>query len=354
MSESSTSREFPLKEARNLVKDLAEPKLWIYWVDLLVSVGIGWTAFVLTLTVSAVPIIRVLLAVLSSLALYRATIFIHELTHVRRGGLGPFKLVWNLIVGFPLLLPSFVYSGVHMEHHVRVVYGSDDDGEYWPFIWDKPYKILGFPVLSLVLPLYYAVRFVVLTPLLVFSKRLRKFTWEWLSSLAIIMKYRRPLPDSKKEERGWLLQEWMACLYGLTAIVLVIVGVLPYTVLVLWYAVTALSFFLNALRTLAAHAYRNPGDREMSQSEQVLDSVNVPGFLFFPALWAPVGLRYHGTHHLYPIMPYHSLGRAHRRLKNGLTDSSIYMLTVRGSLWSALRQLWRETVENRGKSSDKE
>ena len=41
-------------------------------------------------------------------------------------------------------------------------------------------------------------------------------------------------------------------------------------------------------------------------------------------LWAPVGLRYHALHHLLPSMPYHSLGEAHRRLKQALPADSQY------------------------------
>eukprot|EP01035_Chromulina_nebulosa_P007781 gene7781-10516_t len=41
---------------------------------------------------------------------------------------------------------------------------------------------------------------------------------------------------------------------------------------------------------------------------QYLDSVNVPPPGLLPALWAPVGLRYHALHHLLPSVPYHALG----------------------------------------------
>ncbi len=34
-----------------------------------------------------------------------------------------------------------------------------------------------------------------------------------------------------------------------------------------------------------------------------------PAICSLPALWAPVGLRYHATHHLFMSMPYHNLGR---------------------------------------------
>ncbi len=38
----------------------------------------------------------------------------------------------------------------------------------------------------------------------------------------------------------------------------------------------------------------------MSVTAQYLDSVNVPPPGTLPALWAPVGLRYHALHHLLP------------------------------------------------------
>jgi fatty acid desaturase len=47
-----------------------------------------------------------------------------------------------------------------------------------------------------------------------------------------------------------------------------------------------------------------------------------PGFL--PALWAPVGLRYHALHHLIPSVPYHALGEAHRRLVAQLPAGTTY------------------------------
>ena len=131
-------------------------------------------------------------------------------------------------------------------------------------------------------------------------------------------------------------------LFSFTAVASTAAGILTYKAIVLWYAVAVLIFFLNSLRTLAAHAYRNPDDHVMSVVEQYLDSVDVPGNLFLTALWAPVGLRYHATHNLFPNLPYHNLGKARRRLVRDLGDNSQYLMTTRNSLWDALRRIWNE------------
>ena len=57
-------------------------------------------------------------------------------------------------------------------------------------------------------------------------------------------------------------------------------------------------------------------------------------------LWLfPVGLRYHALHHLLPDLPYHQLGRAHRRLVTHLPSEHPYPRCNRDSYFSVIGEL---------------
>lgn len=343
MQDQPVAQGFPLREAHELVRDLMVPKPWIYWLDFLFHAGLGWAAFVAAVRAPLFSLVQIAAYAVAALALYRAVIFIHELAHLQRGTFVAFRWVWNLVCGIPLQVPSFMYDGVHNDHHKRDLYGTGEDGEYIPFARHRPVGMIGYVLLSLVLPLIFVARFLLLAPLSFLIPPLRGWVWERASSLAIDLGYRRP-KDAIRNDKHWRLQEFAAFVFAAGVTGLVVVGVLPVRVLVLWYAVAVLMFFLNSLRTLAAHAYRNPPERRMDTAGQYLDSVNVPGNLFLTALWAPTGLRYHATHHLFMNLPYHNLGKAHRRLAAGLSDKTLYLQTVRTSLWDALRRIWREAA----------
>src|SRR5437899_3760842 len=97
--------------------------------------------------------------------------------------------------------------------------------------------------------------------------------------------------------------------------------------------------FVNQLRVYAAHRYVNESE-PMSFLDQMLDSTTIPGGPW-SALWAPLGMRYHALHHLFPTMPYHTMGTAHRRLMRALPPDSPYHATLRQSLPAALLELAR-------------
>ncbi len=334
--------EFPLDETRTLVRGLFEPNPLIYWADFLFSMVLGWVAFVVAVTSALFSIEQIVSYVVASLALYRSVIFIHELSHFKENTFGVFRFVWNVTCGLPLMVPAFAYRGVHSEHHRQRIYGTKLDGEYVPFALQGTWNIVGYLLLPFLLPIFAAFRSLVLTPVTYLSKPLSRLVWTRASSLSIDLNYVRD-ESTKAQCPTWELEQLGAFTYGVVAIVLVAVGWIGYEVLVMWYLVAVLIFILHSLRTLAAHCYRNPEDRQMNVVEQFLDSVDVPGNKFFTTLWAPVGLRYHATHHLFPSMPYHALGRAHRLLVSELSDNRLYLDASRKSLWDALKKLWQET-----------
>ncbi|SEM86100.1 fatty acid desaturase family protein [Nitrosomonas marina] len=334
---------FSLREAHNLVSDLMTPNPWIYWTDFLFNIVVGWTAFFTALMSPLFSLWQIGAYMIAVLALYRAAIFVHELAHLKKGTFQTFRVVWNCLCGIPFMIPSFTYDGVHNDHHRRDVYGTLGDGEYLPFATRKPREMVGYVLLSFILPLLLLARFLLLTPLSYLIPPLRKIVWERASSLTIDPNYKRSV-NAIRNDHNWRQQELATFLFSFAIVSLIMLEVIPFSVLVLWYLVAVMVFILNSLRTLAAHAYRNPGEQPMSHAEQFLDSVNVPGNPLITPLWAPVGLRFHATHHLFMNMPYHNLGKAQRRLVNGLSDNSLFLTTMRDSLWDALTRIWQESA----------
>lgn len=336
-------KEFPLREAHHLVRDLMTPNPWIYWSDFLFHITLGWAAFFTALLSPLFSLWQLAGYVVAVLALYRSAVFVHELAHLKKGTFKNFRLVWNILCGIPLMIPSFTYDGVHNDHHKPDVYGTSKDGEYLPFATRKPSEMVVYVLLSLLIPIFLVARFLLLTPLSYLIPPLRKIVWKRASSLTIDPTYQRA-ENAIRNDLNWRQQEMAVCLFAAIVIGLVVLEVFPYSVLVLWYLIAVTVFILNSLRTLAAHAYRNPGEQKMSLAEQYLDSINITGNFLITPLWAPVGLRYHATHHLFMSMPYHNLGKAQRRLVNGLTDNTQYIKTIRNGLWDALRHIWRESA----------
>jgi len=334
-------KKIPVKEAKEIVKDLMKPNVFIYWVDFLFHIILAWCSFYFCYRANFLSPVQLSLFFVSMFSFYRAAIFIHEITHLRKDTFYLFRAVWNLLCGFPLMIPSFLYQGVHNDHHSIKLYGTKDDGEYFPFVHEERSKILLFPLASFFVPVFFFLRFVFLTPLSYCSSSIRSLVLKKLSSFSIDLNYQRTR-SSLDTVAMWQAQEIATCLYGWAFILLILKGVVPYNILVLWFITFGVVFFINSLRTLTAHCYRYSGDKVLDISEQLFDSVNIPNsFLGF--LWAPVGLRFHATHHLIPEMPYHSLGKTHRRLRESFSKKDLYIKTSSSGFLLTLARLWRES-----------
>jgi fatty acid desaturase len=333
-----------LKAAANLTRDLNVPNSGIYWADMLGCALLGYAALAgaMLLQSTWLAIGSGLVAVL---ALYRAGSFIHELTHIKKGAVKGFRFTWNLIVGVPLMVPSFLYEGVHNQHHAKRYYGTVDDPEYLPLALMHPWTLPVFLVAAALAPIGMLIRFGILAPLSLLSPKLRALVVGRYSGLQINPKFVRPKPEGEFA-RDWVWQETAASLWAIALIVMVATGVIPLKLFLVFLGVAAGVMFLNQVRTLVAHLWENEGE-PMSVTAQYLDSVNVPPPGFLPALWAPVGLRYHALHHLLPGVPYHNLGEAHRRLCRELEVTSVYHDSTHRHLSMLVVRLARSTMARR-------
>ena len=344
MNQAAANPEFPLREAQDLVRPLMAPNPWIYWGDFLLHITLAWSCFLYIVVTGALTLWTGLAYLVATFTFYRAGIFVHELAHLKKGTFRLFRVFWNLVCGIPLLIPSFTYDGVHNHHHKRDVYGTAEDGEYLPFTHRRPIYMVGYVLLSFILPWLAVLRFLVLAPIGWLVPPLGRLIWARASSLSIDPAYSRPV-NLVRNDTLWRLEEIGAFAFAVVITAGLVLGWLPLRTLLVWYAITTLIFILNSLRTLAAHAYRNGPEHSLTVVEQYLDSINVPGNRFITPLWAPVGLRLHATHHLFPAMPYHNLGKAHDLLTRELSDNTQYLSTMRTGLWDALARIWREAAE---------
>lgn len=326
-----------MREVTATVKDLLTPSKKIFWTDLLASSTVAWTSFALFLIADsfALQTVGFIVCVFS---LYRCLFFIHELTHLSSTALPGFNSAWNALIGIPLLVPSFMYEGVHLDHHRRHKYGTEEDPEYLPLGTGPRFKIVLFAISPVLFPIGLALRALVLAPLGILIPPLHRLLESYASALVINNTYKRAELSAAERSRMKIVEAVSAVVWW-SLIAAAVSGVFPLAFFAKWYVVGFGVSFVNQIRTLVAHRYNNIHG-EMAYEDQLLDSVNVEGGLF-TELWAPVGARYHALHHYCPKLPYHSLPEAHRRMKVKFAGNPLYSEVNERSFVSAFRKLWK-------------
>lgn len=316
------------------------PNPAIYWADFLASTAVAYAAAAIFLLGPRWGIpggVMWAAGVVSGFALFRVGTFMHEVHHLRRGEVRGFSLAWNVLYGVPFLMPSFMYDH-HGDHHSLRKYGTREDGEYLPLGRGPLWRLMAYLVEIPALPVLAVLRFGLAVPLSFANRRWRRWLIERASSYGINLANRRRVPDSALYGESAL-----ADLGGFLVVALVAVllgsGVLPWEWLGRLYLLAVVALGLNWVRTLFAHRYLRDGSPG-TRLDQLRDSITISGHPWLTELLFPVGLRYHSLHHLFPTIPYHDLGRAHRALCASLPADSLYRLSVYPSTWAAWRSFW--------------
>ena len=320
------------------------PRPSAYWTDFLLTSFVGWSAF--------------------ALAVYLSFLFTNDaisggyfhLCALPRPSLRsrnqPFHARWNARLRnrleFPVrrsrLLPSFVYSGMHQDHHRISFYGTERDPEYLPFASSRGMTTC-FAIESFLIPVLLVIRFLVVAPLGLLCPPLHRWLAVHASSLVMNFKYRRDI--TVKLEQKMKRWEFATLLVWGSAAYLAWRGVLPWRIFAVWFLVVSVASFVNTLRTLGAHDYESAG-QPTDRLGQLIDSIDHPG-AWWTELWAPVGLRYHALHHYFPGIPYHNLSEAYRRLIFQLPAASDFHQSTNPSLPYSLRELYRKAGQTRSR-----
>ena len=313
-----------LKQLAPLVKDLHRPRPVIYWSDLVGCLALTLlglylsTPFPDTVLQGSVPAIVGI--VVAGLALYRASYFNHELSHQARQ-LPGFEIGWNLLVGIPLLIPSFLYYD-HLNHHSVRGFGTESDIEYFSPKQRGWRGALTLIAVCAVLPLLYIARFAFLPPLAWVSPKVRHWADTRASGLGVLGLSRRP-PPTADELRSWRVQEAACFVYLCVMGLLLLLGINTLSALMQFYAIMSVLLLFHAIRIMVGHRYESNGEPQ-DRIEQVLDSFNFPKYSLMTSILAPLGFHLHALHHLFPKIPYHNMPEAHRRIAAALPKGSFY------------------------------
>jgi fatty acid desaturase len=309
----------------------------VYWFDFGLTVLVGWAALWFTLPRNSPSLwVRLAWFALAVLAFYRCLFFIHEIVHLRRDRTRAFRWTWNALCGCLFFLPEFTY-GVHLAHHATATFSTRDDPEYVPLAHQRGGELFAPFVVLLLVPMMLLVRFLVAAPLSwIVGGKFR----EWLLASASNLKMNpefRWRNIGAQERRSAVLQE-SACLALWVALLAATIAGHAVILLLNWYIVFYAMLVLNHVRSMVAHRYVNGAGGKVSYDAQLEDSLTIGGFSPAAALLAPIGLRYHALHHLFPTMPYHALGEAHRRLSKALPPDHAYVRTIVPGVWPAFRE----------------
>lgn len=311
-----------------LVRDLGQHRAGIYWSDFLLSMATFWAAgCTLAYRAPMLDALAIAMFIVAVLALYRASCFMHEIVHLPRSALPGFRWAWDLLCGIPMLLPSYFYAS-HVDHHAARTYGTEQDPEYLPLLHNSKASMALLVAGTVIAPLTLWFRFAVVTPLAWCIPALRLLVDARFSSVTLHPRYRADVDRLLRPRLQVRIAELLTTLWAWGATALVVGGVVPLAWALAFLAVVMSVLLVNMVRTAFTHHYRHDG-APMTHAQQIADSVTWGGGGPLVELFAPLGLRYHALHHVFPYLPYHALPAAHARLMAAGSSALDYQATDR-------------------------
>jgi fatty acid desaturase len=318
------------------IQHFFRPNLVLYYVDFTLSCVVGNAALFFAAQTPDWTLVQAAYLLVAIMALFRASVFIHETYHLNKKLKG-FALYYNLLHGFVHKLPFYGYT-THQYHHMPRTYGTMQDPEYEIFgEKSKLYNICIPIVLMAVMPLFVAVRWGILPLFLPFiGEKARQNIYRLASTQGLNLQFQRPSP-SPEEKKEWYLQDAGCLLYTAGTLWLLQSGILPWHILVLWFITFYIIAVMNFYRAMLNHRYLS-GFEATSHKQQIIDTITLP-LTTMIALFYPVSLNYHGLHHMFPQIPYHNMGKAHRFLLQILPQNHPYRYTVVDNFFVGVKEL---------------
>src|SRR5690348_1289680 len=122
-----------------------------------------------------------------------------------------------------------------------------------------PWTLPVFLVVAALAPVGMLIRFGILAPLSLLSRKLRSVVVGRYSGLQINPKFVRPKPEGEFA-RDWAWQETACSIWTISLIAMVAMGVVPPRDFLIFIGVSSGVMLLNQIRTLVAHLWENDGE----------------------------------------------------------------------------------------------